>query len=195
MTAVTGQTFRPAVLGIFFAAVIAAAVPPCLAQARTNDPVPKAGPPLVRQVDDAAVIALLKPRGKPLLVNFWATWCGPCRDEFPDLVRIDTDYAGKIDLLTVTLDDPADIKGAVPKFLAEMKASMPTYLLVSKDESALITSVAKDWTGGLPFTIVYGTDGAIAYFVQGKFKPDLVRTAIDKASAAASVVDPHPTQK
>jgi thiol-disulfide isomerase/thioredoxin len=60
--------------------------------------------PRVTQIDDAKIKQLLKPGGKPLLVNFWATWCGPCREEFPDLVKIDSEYKGKIDFITVSLD-------------------------------------------------------------------------------------------
>ena len=62
---------------------------------------------------------------KPVLVDFWATWCGPCREEFPDLVKLDTEYKNKVDVITVSLDDVGDIKTFVPKFLSEMKAEMP----------------------------------------------------------------------
>jgi len=137
--------------------------------------------PRVAQVDDTKLKQLLRPQsGKPLLVNFWATWCDPCREEFPELVRIDADYKGKIDFITVTLDELSDINTAVPKFLGEMKAQMPTYLLVSEDESALITSVAKDWTGGMPFTILYNEKGEIAYFRQGKIVTATLRSELDK---------------
>ena len=109
------------------------------------------GGSVVTEVDDVKLKDLLKPKnGRPLLINFWATWCDPCREEFPDLVKIDADYKGKIDFITVTLDEVGDIKGAVPKFLSDMKATMPAYLLVSSDESAIIGTIAKDWTGGLP---------------------------------------------
>src|SRR5207253_1033630 len=75
--------------------------------------------PIVTQIDIEGLKPLLKPNGKPLLINFWATWCDPCREEFPDLVRIDAEFRGKIDVITVSLDDLADIKTYVPKFLAE----------------------------------------------------------------------------
>jgi thiol-disulfide isomerase/thioredoxin len=55
---------------------------------------------------------ILKANGKPLLVNFWATWCDPCREEFPDLVKIDADYKNKIDFITVSLDDVEELKPA-----------------------------------------------------------------------------------
>jgi thiol-disulfide isomerase/thioredoxin len=134
----------------------------------------------VTQIDDAKLKDILKPNGKPLLVNFWATWCGPCREEFPDLVKIDNEYRGRIDFITVSLDFAEEIDAAVPKFLGEMKAEMPTYLLVSADENAIISSIAKDWKGALPSTILYNTNGEISYLRQGKVTPETLKGEIEK---------------
>jgi thiol-disulfide isomerase/thioredoxin len=157
-----------------------------------TSPKPTDDRPAVVQVDDAKLRELLKPKnGRPLLINFWATWCDPCREEFPDLVKIDAEYKGKIDFITVTLDEPNDIKVAVPKFLSDMKATMPAYLLVSSDESAIITTIAKDWTGGLPFTVLYNEKGEMAYFRQGKVRVDLLKNELNRlASAAQTAVGP-----
>src|SRR3982750_5049173 len=101
------------------------------AQKRRGRTAPSA--PVVKQVGIEAFKRLLplnsSKLSKPLLVNFWATWCDPCRDEFPDLVKIDAENKGKIDFITVSLDDLAEINRDVPKFLVEMKAEMPAYLL------------------------------------------------------------------
>jgi thiol-disulfide isomerase/thioredoxin len=139
-----------------------------------------ANPPRVAQIDDAKIKQLLKPGGKPLLVNFWATWCGPCREEFPDLVKIDAEYRGKIDFITISLDFIEDIDTAVPGFLSEMKAEMPTYLLISADENTLISSISKDWSGGLPFTILYNEKGEITYTRQGKVDHETLKGEIEK---------------
>ena len=139
-----------------------------------------ANPPRVTQVDDAKIKQLLKPNGKPLLVNFWATWCIPCREEFPDLVKIDAEYRGTIDFITVSLDFIEDINTAVPKFLSQMKAEMPAYLLISADENKLISSITKDWSGGLPFTILYNEKGEITYLRQGKVNHETLKGEIEK---------------
>lgn len=138
--------------------------------------------PKVTQVDTIALQNILKREGenaKPLLVNFWATWCAPCVEEFPDLVKINNDYQGKIDFITVTLDDLAEIDTSVPQFLAKMKATMPTYLLKTTDENAAIETISKDWQGGLPFTILYDGKGATIYSKQAKFVPAVLRREID----------------
>ena len=136
--------------------------------------------PKVTQIDAEALKNLLKPNGRPLLINFWATWCVPCREEFPDLVKIGADYKDRIDLITVSLDDLAEIKGDVPKFLAEMKSDAPAYLLKTPDEGAAIAAVSKSWQGGLPFTILYNTNGETIYMKQGKFKTEFLRAEIER---------------
>ncbi len=136
--------------------------------------------PKVTQIDAESLKKLLKPNGKPLLINFWATWCEPCREEFPDLVKIGADYQDKIDLITISLDELSEINGDVPKFLAEMKSSSPAYLLKTTDEGAAIGLVTKDWQGGLPFTILFNAEGETIYSKQGKFKTEVLRAEIEK---------------
>jgi thiol-disulfide isomerase/thioredoxin len=137
----------------------------------------------VAQIDEIALKGLLRRDGenaKPLLVNFWATWCDPCREEFPELVKINTDYADKIDFIVVSLDDLAEIKRDVPRFLAEMKATMPAFLLKTEDEETAIATISKNYQGGLPFTILFNSKGESIYFRQGKIIPKILRAEIEK---------------
>lgn len=136
--------------------------------------------PDVTVIDEAGLKKAIQPNGKPLLINFWATWCDPCREEFPDLVKINADYKDKIDFITISLDDLAELKRDVPHFLNEMKADMTAYLLKVPDESEAISSVSKDWTGGLPFTILFGADGKMIYLRQGKVSIVTLRGHIDR---------------
>jgi thiol-disulfide isomerase/thioredoxin len=147
------------------------------------NPSGKTTTPKVTQINAVALRNLLRRDGanaKPLLVNFWATWCDPCREEFPELVKIDADYKGKIDFILISIDDLAEINRDVPKFLLEMKAEMPAYLLKTQDEEAAIASVSKNWQGGMPFTILFNEKGEIVYSLQGKVQPEILRGAIDK---------------
>jgi thiol-disulfide isomerase/thioredoxin len=138
--------------------------------------------PAVVAVDAAGLQALLKrDDAKPLLVNYWATWCDPCRDEFPDLVILDADYRSKgLDFIAVTLDDLADIKTGVPKFLREMHAQMPVYLLNLSDPEPAINMVDPNWGGALPATFLYNAKGEVVYKSLGRIKVDELRAAIDK---------------
>lgn len=136
--------------------------------------------PAVTQIDLAGLRKVLTPSDKPLLVNFWATWCDPCREEFPDLVRIDAEYKGKIDFITISLDDLVEINRDVPKFLSEMKAEMPAYLLKTDDDDAAINIISKEFSGALPFTALYDASGKQTYTRQGKVKLETIRAEIDK---------------
>ena len=144
------------------------------------------GGPMITQIDEVALKKLLVPNGKPLLINFWATWCDPCREEFPELVKINADYKGKIDFITISLDDLADINTGVPKFLTEMHAEMPAYLLKATDDEAAMRSVSSNWSGGLPFTVLFDEKGSMRYFRQGKIRPDILRTELNKETASVA---------
>jgi len=126
--------------------------------------------------------ALLKPSGRrPLLVNYWATWCDPCRDEFPDLVKIDKEYRPKgLDFIAITLDDLADINTAVPKFLREMNARMPVYLLNVADPEPTINSIDSRWGGALPATFLYDNNGQVVYKHFGRVNTPELRAEIEK---------------
>lgn len=171
--------------------LIAVALLICAAQAeRSKTPSPGnelqngTFPPEIRQIDLDGLKQLLQRDGKdarPLLVNFWATWCDPCREEFPDLVKLDTDYgAKKLTFLAVSLDDVTDLKTAVPKFLQEMKATMPVVLLNINDPEPAIKMVDTAWDGQLPATFLYDKDGKIVFRHFGRINAPELRAAIDK---------------
>jgi thiol-disulfide isomerase/thioredoxin len=141
--------------------------------------------PVVKKINEVALKQLLKPGNKPLLVNFWATWCDPCRDEFPDLVKLDREFKGKIDFITVSLDYAEDIPVKVPQFLQTMKAEMPTYVLITNDETAAINGVFKHWKGGLPFTILYDPSGETVFVTQKVLKLPEIRPRIEQLLGSA----------
>ena len=143
---------------------------------------PSKAPTVVSPIDTDALKGLLtQQRQKPLLVNFWATFCDPCRDEFPDLVKIHEDYGSQsLEFFTVSLDDATEIKGEVPKFLDAMKATMPAYLLNVNDPEPAINLVDRKWRGDLPATFLYNEKGEVVYKHIGRVNIAELREAIDK---------------
>jgi thiol-disulfide isomerase/thioredoxin len=147
-----------------------------------------AGRPRVTEFKEDGLKSLLRagePRQRPLLVNFWATWCGPCREEFPDLVKLRAHYAAEqIDFALVSLDDVSDIETAVPDFLSESgAAALPAYLLHAEDDSAAINLVDPKWAGELPATFLYDRTGQLVFNHKGRIKPAELQAAIDKTLA------------
>jgi thiol-disulfide isomerase/thioredoxin len=121
---------------------------------------------------------------RPLLVNFWATWCEPCREEYPDLVKIDSQFKSKgLDFVTVSLDDVGDIKTKVPEFLKDMHAGMPAYLLNTPDPDVAIAAVDANWSGSLPATFLMNKKGEVVYRHFGRIKPDELLTEIQKLTS------------
>jgi thiol-disulfide isomerase/thioredoxin len=99
-------------------------------------------------------------RGKVVLVNFWATWCGPCRDEMPSIQELRSQLKGKpFAVLAINLDEP---ESRVRKFLAQWKVDLP--VLLDPDRK-----VAREWNARiLPATYIIGPDGRIRYSVVGE---------------------------
>jgi thiol-disulfide isomerase/thioredoxin len=138
----------------------------------------------VKEINKESLEALLKREAsnpRPLLINFWATWCDPCREEFPDLVKIDRHYRPKgLDFVAVSLDDLADIKTEVPKFLRQMQATMPAYLLNVPDPELAINVIDPAWSGALPATFLYDAQGQVVFKRFGRVNPEELRAALDK---------------
>jgi thiol-disulfide isomerase/thioredoxin len=139
--------------------------------------------PVVAPLSTEALRTLLtEQRQRPLLVNFWATWCVPCREEFPDLVKIDTEYRPHaLDFVTVSLDDLTEINPGVPNFLVSMKATMPAYFLKEADPEPAINAVDPRWQGDLPATFLYNERGEVIFKHIGRVDIAQLRAAIEKA--------------
>lgn len=125
---------------------------------------------LVGEVDAKGLAQrIAREKGNVVLVNFWATWCVPCREEFPDLSRLQKAYAARgLRVIGVSTDLQRETP-AVGKFLAEQKPAFPNYRKKSGgDDQAFIDAVDKSWGGELPFSVLYGRDGQKTKVLSGK---------------------------
>jgi thiol-disulfide isomerase/thioredoxin len=99
-------------------------------------------------------------RGKPLLVNFWATWCEPCRDEYPMLNELAKQYAPQgLKVVGVNMDQDGDLI-LMRRFIARYKPIFPNYRkkpAEAKDTFGM--AVLPGWNGSLPISVFYGKDG------------------------------------
>lgn len=107
-------------------------------------------------------------RGRILIVNMWATWCEPCRDEFPDLVRLhERNAASGVDLVAISMDLPGLLESDVVPFLTEQGASFPAFIKAPGDDEAFINGVDPNWSGALPATFVYDAEGRLFRSIVG----------------------------
>lgn len=112
------------------------------------------------------------------LVNFWATWCGPCVAEFPDLVEISRMYRHRgVDLVTVSADKP-HLREKVLEFLKRHEASGANYHFTGENVYDLIEAVGHDWAGAIPFTLLLAPGGEVVFEHLGQVDPLELKRAI-----------------
>jgi thiol-disulfide isomerase/thioredoxin len=109
--------------------------------------------------------------GRLRLINIWATWCGPCINEFPDLVIIDRMYRGRqFEFITISADKQ-ERKNEVLNFLKTQQASNRNYIFNKDDVYEMIEAVDPEWKGALPYTLLIEPGGKIVYRKQDIIDP------------------------
>lgn len=125
--------------------------------------------------------ALLEnPSENLLLVNFWATWCGPCIVEYPEFIEIQRMYGDRdFEFVSVSLDNPDSFDKAL-KFLKNKYSATNNYLVDNDDKYAIIDVVKNDWDGSLPLTLLIEPGGKVYERIPGTIDPlDLKRKIVD----------------
>jgi thiol-disulfide isomerase/thioredoxin len=122
-------------------------------------------------------------RAPAVLVNVWATWCLPCREEFPDLMRLRQTFAKQgLELVLVSADFEEQIPEA-KAFLAENGVDFPTYVK-QQDDMAFINAMNPDWSGALPASFVFDRGGELRFFHEGKADTAMLAEPIREVLAA-----------
>ena len=117
--------------------------------------------------------------GKLRLINIWATFCGPCVIEFPELVTINRMYRGReFELVSISVDAASE-KGKVLAFLKDKQASFKNcQYSFDADIYALIDAVDENWPGPIPYTLLVKPGGEVLYRHLGMIDPLEVKKAI-----------------
>ena len=151
------------------APAVAPASTPAAAPATPADPVAAL---LGQSMNDAAgkPQALAQWKGKPLLVNFWAPWCGPCVKEMPELSALAGELKAKnINVVGIGIDTPTNIA----EFTGKYKIAYPIYI-GGMDATELSRQLGNP-NGGLPYTVLIGADGKVLKTYLGTLKFDALR--------------------
>jgi peroxiredoxin len=129
--------------------------------------------PVQLQTASAADLKALRNNasGKLILVNFWATWCGPCRTEMPDFQTIFRMYGHRaFDVVTVSINYPDEQPGVLA-VLNKLHATSRNLILGSTDIYSLLSAFDPDWNAAVPFTMLIRPNGEVVYKRQGTINP------------------------
>ena len=137
-------------------------------------------PVTLNAVDVEGVKKLVKNEGQKLrLINVWATWCGPCAHEFPDLVEINRMYRHRdFEMVGISADSGSGVKDRVQSFLEKNQASFTNYLFSEANVYALIDAVDPKWEGAIPYTLIVKPGGEVLYRHLGAIEPLEVKKVI-----------------
>ena len=124
----------------------------------------KNAPPLTLKSVEGRAVRLTDFRGKVVLLNFWATWCPPCRAEIPDLIKYQREYARQ-GLQVVGVTYPPQTRAEVRKFAKSMRVNYPV-ALGTRESKALFS---QDET--LPLTVIIDREGTIRGTIAGILLP------------------------
>ena len=128
---------------------------------------------------DGVTQPLAQWRGRPLVVNFWATWCPPCVEEMPDLQRIRDAYEPRgVEVIGLGIDNAKKIA----EFRDRHRLTLP--LLVAGVGGSDLNRQLGNSGGALPFTVLIGADGRVRERHLGQVKPEQLRRWLDAALAS-----------
>jgi peroxiredoxin len=138
-----------------------------------------AEPVELKPIDAGEIARLAKNEtDKYVLVNVWASWCGPCVAELPDLVTINRMYRGRpFQLVTISMDEP-DESDAALKRLKEHHVSATNFHYKGTDKDAMAEALDKAWPGPVPYTVLIAPGGEVVYRKTGAFEPLELKRAI-----------------
>ncbi|NUP89970.1 MAG: TlpA family protein disulfide reductase [Candidatus Sumerlaeia bacterium] len=121
-----------------------------------------ASPELTRLSADGLRAELEARRGQIVVLNMWATWCGPCVEEFPHLVAFGHEATPEaVTVMAISSDYDQDLESQVHPFLREQQPPFPVFLQQEND-TVFYPAVDPEWRGSYPHTVIYNAQGEIA---------------------------------
>jgi thiol-disulfide isomerase/thioredoxin len=119
--------------------------------------------------------------GKTLLINVWATWCKPCIEEFPHLVKIAEDYKNKnLEFLSLSVDFGKKADSLVADFIDKQNnPDFPVYIVAEKSTEKVIELLNKKWDGAIPATFIYDDEAQQKSFILGSQNYSFFKKNID----------------
>lgn len=123
----------------------------------------------IELVDKDNINQLISTRnGKVLLVNVWATWCIPCKEEIPDLNEVHQKYSAEVDVVGISIDFPEEMEKRILPFLDQNIVEYKVVVSNFKKDNELIDLLNLKWGGALPASFIFDKTGKQVGFIEGK---------------------------
>lgn len=135
----------------------------------------------VKTIDENGLDSLVKNRsGKVLVLNVWATWCEPCREEFPDLIKLSNELKDmNVEFIAISVDYPDEIESKINPFLDTMNVPFQVFVSDFPSQDSFINKFDKNWSGAVPATFIYDKKGKHQSFLLGKQSYHQFKKAIE----------------
>lgn len=123
--------------------------------------------------------AIAGDEGHPVVLNAWATWCIPCRKEFPDLVALEKDLRSRgVRFRSVSVDTAEAYERQARPFLTKTGVTFPTWRKTDGDDEAFINALDPTWEGELPAVFLFDRQGKLVKRLSGEHDRDTLRREI-----------------
>lgn len=116
--------------------------------------------------------------GNPLFLNIWATWCKPCVEEFPDIIRISKEFKN-VEVAAISADFPDEIEEKILPFVKKLNVPFKVYVADFGSQDEFFQLFDSRWGGEIPATFLYDTNGKQILFMRGKQSYEEFKKAID----------------
>lgn len=118
--------------------------------------------------------------GRILFVNVWATWCIPCIEEFPDLIKLHNTFSNKpVDFVSLNVNLLSEKDSLVVPFLEKNNSNLDVYMAKDDDVDALLDVMDKNWSGAVPVTYIFNREGERKVSIVGKRNYKFFKASID----------------
>lgn len=123
---------------------------------------------VVEKINKSKMEKIVKTRnGKVLFLNIWASWCPPCKAEFPDIVKLANKYKNSVEFIGLSVDEISDLETEVIPFLEKNSVNFKNYINNFASIDELIDFIDPKWQGAIPTTIIYDKKGNRKKFLIG----------------------------
>ncbi|MDP1677350.1 MAG: TlpA disulfide reductase family protein [Bacteroidota bacterium] len=119
--------------------------------------------------------------GNILLLNIWATWCEPCKEEFPDLIKLSSKYKKKnVQIIALSVDYPDEVNEKIIPFLDSLRVPFQIFVADFASQDSLINTLNREWSGAVPATFIFDKNGIQKKFLLGKQTYNQFTSVVDE---------------